>query len=153
MGFPQKIIKPPCARVHTQSCDPMDCSLPGFSVHEILQGEILKWVVISSSRGSSWPRDRTHVSCISMQIFFTTDPPGEPPYPYQELPYVSGIPFLDVYLKKIKIVTQNYICSSMFAVALFTVQPKLSINWWMDKENVVRVCVCLCMYIRTLFSH
>ena len=66
-------------------------------------------------------------------FFFTTDPPGEPPYPCQELPYVSGIPFLDVYLKKIKIVTQNYICTSMFAVALFTVdktwkQPKLSIN-------------------------
>ena len=46
-------------------CDPMDCSLPGFSVHGIFQARISEWVAISSSRGSSWPRDRTHVSCVS----------------------------------------------------------------------------------------
>ena len=34
-------------------CDPMDCSLPGSSVHEILQARILEWVVMFSSRGSS----------------------------------------------------------------------------------------------------
>ena len=38
-------------------CDPMDCSLPGFSVHGILQARILEWVTISFSRGSSQPRD------------------------------------------------------------------------------------------------
>ena len=43
-------------------CDPVDCSPPGSSVHGILQARILKWVAISSSRGSSQPRDRTHVS-------------------------------------------------------------------------------------------
>ena len=46
-------------------CDPMDCSLPGFSVHGILQARILQCVAISSSRGSSPPRDRTWVSCIA----------------------------------------------------------------------------------------
>ena len=46
-------------------CDPMDCSPPGLSVHEILQARILEWVVIPFSRGSSWPRDQTRVSCIS----------------------------------------------------------------------------------------
>ena len=30
-------------------CDPMDCSLPGFSVHGILQARTLKWVAISFS--------------------------------------------------------------------------------------------------------
>ena len=35
------------------------------SVHGILQAKILEWVAISSSRGSSWPRDQTHVSCVS----------------------------------------------------------------------------------------
>ena len=44
-------------------CDPMDCSLPGFSVHGILQARILEWVVISFSRRSSWPRNWTWVSC------------------------------------------------------------------------------------------
>ena len=38
-------------------CDPMDCSPLGSSVHGILQARILEWVIISSSRRSSWPRD------------------------------------------------------------------------------------------------
>ena len=33
--------------------DPMDCSLPGSSVHGIFQARVLEWVTISSSRGSS----------------------------------------------------------------------------------------------------
>ena len=45
-------------------CDPMDCSLQGSSVHGILQARVLEWVAISFSRGSSWPRDRTQISCI-----------------------------------------------------------------------------------------
>jgi len=42
----------------------MDCSLPGSSLHGILQARVLEWVAISFSRGSSWPRDRTWVSHI-----------------------------------------------------------------------------------------
>ena len=38
-------------------CNPMDCSLPGSSIHGILQARILKWVAMPSSRGSSLPRD------------------------------------------------------------------------------------------------
>ena len=45
-------------------CDPMDCSLPDFSVHGIFQTRVLEWVVISFSRGYSRPRDRTQVSRI-----------------------------------------------------------------------------------------
>ena len=45
-------------------CDPMDCSPPGSPVHGIILARILEWVAISFSRGSSWPRDRTRVSCI-----------------------------------------------------------------------------------------
>ena len=45
-------------------CDPMDCSLPDFSVHGIFQARVLEWVAISFSRESSQPRDRTQVSCI-----------------------------------------------------------------------------------------
>ena len=40
------------------------CNPPGSSVHGILQARILEWVDISYSRGSSQPRDWTHVSCI-----------------------------------------------------------------------------------------
>ena len=55
--------------MHDQSCpilcEPMDCSPPGSSVHGILQARILEWVAISSSKGSSWSRDWTRVSCAS----------------------------------------------------------------------------------------
>ena len=47
----------------------LDCSPPGSSVHGILQAWILEWVAISFSRGSSWSRDRTHVSCIAGRFF------------------------------------------------------------------------------------
>ena len=50
-------------------CDPMDCSLPGSSVHGILQARILEWFAISSSRGSSRPRDQTQVSHIAGRHF------------------------------------------------------------------------------------
>ena len=50
-------------------CNPVDCSLPGFSIHGILQVRILEWVTISFSRGSSWPRDWTWVSCIGGRRF------------------------------------------------------------------------------------
>ena len=40
---------------HAALCDPMDCGLPGSSVHGILQARILRWVAIPSSRGSCWP--------------------------------------------------------------------------------------------------
>ena len=45
-------------------CDPVDCSPPGSSVHEILQARILEWVAMPSSGGSSRPRGRTCLSCL-----------------------------------------------------------------------------------------
>ena len=45
-------------------CNPMDCSLPGSSVHGIFQAIILEWIAISFSKGSSQPRDWTQVSRI-----------------------------------------------------------------------------------------
>ena len=48
---------------------PMDCSLPGSSVHGIFQARILEWVAISFSRGSYWPRVWTQVSCIAGRFF------------------------------------------------------------------------------------
>ena len=63
--------------------DPMDCSPPGSSVHGISQARILEWVAISSSRGSSQPRDGTWVSCVAGG-FFTTEPPRSPLFLYKE---------------------------------------------------------------------
>ena len=56
-----------------QSCptlwDPMDCSLPGSSLHGILQARVFEWVAISFSRGSSRPRDWICVSHIPGRRF------------------------------------------------------------------------------------
>ena len=76
-----------CARARVRAlsrvqlfCDPMDCSVGGSSVHGIILTRILKWVAMTSSRGSSQPRDRTRVSCgpdIAGR-FFTAEPLGKP---------------------------------------------------------------------------
>ena len=54
-----------CAQSCLTLCDSMDCNPPGSSIHGVLQVRILEWVAIPISRGSSWPRDPTCVSCIS----------------------------------------------------------------------------------------
>ena len=50
-------------------CDPMDCSLPGSSIHGIFQARILEWVTISFSRRSSQLRDWTWVCHIVGRCF------------------------------------------------------------------------------------
>ena len=49
--------------------DPMDCSLPGCSVHGIRQEKILEWVAIPFSRASSWPKDPTRIFCTAGRFF------------------------------------------------------------------------------------
>ena len=58
----------------SDSCNPMDGSLLGSSVHGILQARTLQWVTISFSRGSSWSRDRIQISCrsVALQLIFWT---------------------------------------------------------------------------------
>ena len=54
-------------------CKPMDCNLPGSSFHRIFQPRVLQCVAMPSSRGSSWPRDWTHlsyVSCFGKQVLY-----------------------------------------------------------------------------------
>ena len=49
--------------------DPMDCSLPGSSIHGIFYARVLEWVSISFSRGSSQAKDQTWVSHIAGRRF------------------------------------------------------------------------------------
>ena len=55
-------------------CNPIDCSLPGSSIHRVLQARVLEWVAISFSR-SSQPRDWTRVSHIVDAL--RSEPPGK----------------------------------------------------------------------------
>ena len=73
-----------CVCACAQSCpslrDPVDCSPPCSSVRGIFLVRMLEWVAISSSRESSWPRNKTCISCVSCtgrQKFFTTTPHGK----------------------------------------------------------------------------
>ena len=54
----------------------MDCSLSGYSVHGIFQEKVLEWIAISFSRGSSRPRNRTHVSHTAGRCFTIWATPG-----------------------------------------------------------------------------
>ena len=52
-------------------CNPMNCRLPGSSVHWIFQARILEQIAISFSRGSAWPKNQTQdsvSSCTGRQI-------------------------------------------------------------------------------------
>ena len=46
-------------------CNSVDCRLPGYSVHGIFPARVLEWVSMPSHKGSSWPRDQTHITCVS----------------------------------------------------------------------------------------
>ena len=51
-----------------QSC-PTLCNPMGYTVHGILQARILEWVAVFFSRGSSWPRNQSQVSCMEGEYF------------------------------------------------------------------------------------
>ena len=61
-------------QVMSGSCDTMDCNLAGSFAHGSFQVRKLEWIATSHSRGSSWPRNWTHVSCLASE-FFATEPP------------------------------------------------------------------------------
>ena len=58
----------------------MECSLPGSSVHSILQARVLEWVAMPSLKGASSPTIQTHIQYISYTAgrFFTAEPQGKP---------------------------------------------------------------------------
>ena len=67
-----------CAQSCPTLCDPMDCSLPGSSVHGISQARTLEWVIMPYSRGSSPPGIESFISCISRQIPYHLSHLGSP---------------------------------------------------------------------------
>ena len=100
-------------------CDPMDCVLPGFSVHGFFQAMVLNWVAISFSKGSSRPRNRTRVSHIAGRSF--TIWPTREAWNNRQVPNGKGI-------------SQ----SCMFSPCLFNLYAKYIRelwNAWMDEAH------------------
>ena len=129
MKFLKKLkIELPCVRAQSclTLCNPMNCSLPGSSVYGFLQANILEWVAISFSRGSSQPKNQTHFSCISCIAsgFFTNWATWET----QNYHIDPTIPLLGEYLRKTKSLIWKDTCSSMSITALLNAniwkQPK-----------------------------
>ena len=76
MSFSKAVVTKLCLTLTT----PWTVAQPGSSLHGTSQARILEWITISFSRGSSPPRDQTHISCVSCIAgrFLTTEPPGKP---------------------------------------------------------------------------
>ena len=110
-------------------CDPMGCSPPGFSVHGILQARILEWVAVLFTRGSSQPRDQTHVSLRFSALvgrFFTTRITWEALSP--SIVHVSILFQIIFPMKLLQNIEQNFLC--------YTVGP-----CWLSILNTA-VCTC-----------
>ena len=67
--FTSKEVKVLVTQLCLTLCNSLNCSLPGSSVHGILQARILEWVAMPFSKGSSWPRNQTAVSLIAGRFF------------------------------------------------------------------------------------
>jgi len=116
--------------------DPVDYSPPGSSIHGILQASILEWVATPSSRGSSSPRDQTHISYVSCtgRRFFSNLPLtlsslfkislllASDSYFWLSLDFTKEFCFWD----QLKIIRTNLLCILMkqdfFVVVFFWIQ-------------------------------
>ena len=100
-----------------------DCSLPGSSVHGIFQPRMLEWVAISFSRGSSWPRDWTWVSCLGRWILYH--------WVMREAPWVCIFSLSLVFLKSKGRPLST--CGSLkvnMTITIFCVLPHTVITQW-----------------------
>ena len=102
-------------------CDPMDCSLPGSSVHGIFQARVLEWVAIAFSRGSSQLRDWPCVSCTEGR-FFTNEPPKKPVH----IPFLFW-DFWDPHISR--------------SLGFLTIP--LQVSWWMGSGEVTQMGDCI----------
>ena len=116
-----------CAQSCQTLCDPMDCSLPGSSVHGISQARILEPFAITSFRGSSRPRDWTHkpTSPALKVDSWSAELSGKPTHIYISIRvrvHISGIKltFLDGYeiLKHSNALNTCYHGSELFWISL-----------------------------------
>ena len=127
-------------------CDPTDCCLPGSSVHGILQERILEWVPIPLSRGSSWPRNWTWVSC-TVSGFFTVWATREAPHQKSWL-YLELINFSAEKIKKIQFSVVLVISQGLNS----QMRPAAPV-WTASSEIIVPVYLLpLAMHENTCFS-
>ena len=88
-----------CMHAHARAqscltlCKPIDCSPSSSYIYGISQARILEWVAIPFSRGSAWPRNRSHISCVSCigrQVLSQLSHPGSSHCSYPQLCTLRG---------------------------------------------------------------
>ena len=117
-----KKVKVLVAQLCPAICDSMDCNMPGFSVHGILQERILEWITIPFSRGSSWRRDQTWDFCIAGG-FFTICATREAPKSWCMLLISILNALLFIFLKSMKCISISW------EGILFLSQPHSLHSW------------------------
>ena len=127
-----KVIEPKVKVKVIQSCptlcNPMDCSLPGSSVHGILQARILEWVAVPFVSGSSQPRNRTGVSCHCRWILYQLS--------YQRSPYkLNHYLIPDIFITPIRN-THPLAVTSLLTSKLFTTICLLSVSFNLPILNI-----------------
>ena len=113
-------------------CNPMDCSLPGSSVHGIFQAIVLEWIVISFSRGSSHPRDWTcisYFSCIASG-FFTTNTTWETLLPPKKQFFPLGLLLLphQLLIPSFSFYSYMIVIFDILAIYPFALRPNLHLQ-------------------------
>ena len=115
-----------------------------------------KWVAMPSSRGSSQPRDQTHISYGSSIAgrFFTTEPPGEPDYNkclsiltvYLELIFCCLMEYIETLsrigpLSPFLILYATFLSRSMYSSTQDTILSvrKVEISWYILKKNHFKI--------------
>ena len=109
-------------------------SPPGSSVHRIYQARILEWVAISFSRGFSWPRDRTLISCTAGRI------------PYCWVTRKAW--WLHTKRHTFQSSLKNYMIGSFLIILpLLTTEPLFQIKLFQDQVcDKMTLCSSVCVY-------
>ena len=111
---------------------------PDFSVHGIYQAKILERVEISFSRGYSWPRDWTHISCL-VGRFFTTLPAGKPKFSMYLLcfPPNATTDLSSVNFSKSLCTSNNSLLLHFFPKILPPIASYFNMGWWLPLNPFV----------------
>ena len=98
-------------------CNPMNCSLPGSCVREILQVRILEWVAISFSRGFSQPKDQTQVGALQA-CSLPHEPPGKPIYVVGSI-----LSFFQIQMQQ-NLLSTYYGCQTPWEITFSDIRPQ-----------------------------
>ena len=141
-------VKSEVAQLCLTLCDPMDCSLPGSSVHGVFQARVQKWVAISFCRGSSQPRDWTRIYPHYRQMLYHLSHQGRYEGSNTSLimaPWTSGgpalmrawcFPLLTHAYHQILLPCQNKMSNYANCTSIKLKWMKEGMSEWMDKQNV-----------------